>query len=77
MKRFLLPVLAAVLLVPTACNKSNNCDHIEPTEPLPRGLSYFYIQNDWDQDMQFLTWNSSQDPNHPTLPATFQVNRYM
>ena len=74
MKNFLLPVLAAMLMIPTACSKSG---HAEPPEPLPRGPSYFYIQNDWDQDMQFLTRGSSQDPNDPILPATFQVNRYM
>ena len=50
MKNFLLPVLAAMLMIPTACSKSG---HAEPPEPLPRGLSYFYVQNNLDIDLEF------------------------
>ena len=81
MKKFLLPVLAAMLMIPTSCNNSQ-------PEPLsPRGLSYFYIQNDLDIDLEFagpyyqepgtqLVQEGYRTPGTPDLPKRFQVNLY-
>lgn len=82
MKNFLLPVLAAMLMIPTACSKSG---HAEPPEPLPRGLSYFYVQNNLDIDLEFLGPHYQEPgtnivlegyfrPGTPDLPKRLQVN---
>ena len=84
MKNFLLPVLAAMLMIPTACSKSG---HAEPPEPLPRGLSYFYVQNNLDIDLKFsgphyqepgtnIVLEGYFRPGTPDLPKRFQVNLY-